>query len=84
MLLPMNMVFLPSILPNSAIDFKRAMWLANVVTMIPFPLLSTSSNTSLSISFATCSLGVFLCSAAYKQSCISAITPFSPKFFRCS
>lgn len=60
MLLPMIIVFLPSIFPYSAIVFSRAMWLANVVTMIPFPLLSMSISTSLSMSFATCSLGVFL------------------------
>ena len=80
MLLPIMMTFLFSSLPNSAIVFSLAMWLANVVSMSPFPLLSMSIRTSLSMSFATCSLGVFRCSAEYRQSCISASTPLSPKF----
>ncbi len=62
MLLPIMMTFLFSNFPNSVIVFSLAMWLANVVIMIPFPLLSMSIKTSLSMSFATCSLGVFLCS----------------------
>lgn len=64
MLLPQNTTFRFSILPNSAIVLSLAMWLANVVTMIPFPLLSTSSRTSSSIFLATSSLGVFLWSLA--------------------
>ena len=80
MLLPIMMTFLLSIFPNSVIVLSLAMWLANVVSMSPFPLLSMSISTSLSMSFATCSLGVFRCSAEYRQSCISASTPLSPKF----
>lgn len=64
MLLPQNTTLRLSFLPSSAIVLSLAMWLAKVVTMIPFPLLSTSSNTSSSIFLATSSLGVFLWSLA--------------------
>ena len=74
-LLPRKTTSLFSFFPNSTIDFSRAMWDENVVTIIPAFLFWIVRRTSWSSALAIFSDGVFLSEPEYSESTTNARTP---------